>query len=339
MRSRGVGGKLLAVFIVLGWICGGASPGIAAETGAGKRPIRAIDRIIVSEPLPELPPANRLDIAAAPPAIGWLSTVKQTDEMQSRRSVVDGAAGPPSWNLLVWLMLTALIAAGGWYGWMQQAALAARLRSRVDATPWAATMSRQVSAAITGAGSKLRSVAQISSLARRSPAGDGQTYAADVLEARFTNVAATVARVPRSVPLREVLDDEMRRVRQRLAAVSAGSDGHGKGRVTAPAFRVMLRDLERIERIATSALRSIEGQSDTASQQLAMPVTPNEAYDVLGINGNVTDATLKKIVDALRMSWHPDLAADDSDRRAREERIKQINLASELIAAERRAAA
>ena len=42
-------------------------------------------------------------------------------------------------------------------------------------------------------------------------------------------------------------------------------------------------------------------------------------------------AAIKKIVDGLRMSWHPDHADGEDDRRVRELRLKQINAAWELI--------
>ena len=64
----------------------------------------------------------------------------------------------------------------------------------------------------------------------------------------------------------------------------------------------------------------------------------SEAYDVLGVNADVSEDVVKKIVDALRMSWHPDHARDEEDRRAREERIRRINVAWDLITSKRVAA-
>ena len=60
---------------------------------------------------------------------------------------------------------------------------------------------------------------------------------------------------------------------------------------------------------------------------------------ILGLNPDAPDAAVKKIVDALRMSWHPDHARDEADRLYREHRIKQINAAWDLLKAERAAAA
>jgi hypothetical protein len=66
----------------------------------------------------------------------------------------------------------------------------------------------------------------------------------------------------------------------------------------------------------------------------AMPRTRAEAIEVLGL-GVTPDATavaIKKIVDGLRLSWHPDHATSPSDRKLRELRLKQINVAWEILA-------
>ena len=74
-----------------------------------------------------------------------------------------------------------------------------------------------------------------------------------------------------------------------------------------------------------------------SAEERATPAEPDapstifEAYRVLGLNPNAPDAAVKKIVDALRMSWHPDHARDEADRRYREQRIKQINAAWDLL--------
>jgi hypothetical protein len=68
-----------------------------------------------------------------------------------------------------------------------------------------------------------------------------------------------------------------------------------------------------------------------------MPRTRDEALEVLGIGiaPSATQAAIKKIVDGLRMSWHPDLAADETDRALRELRSKQINAAWDLLQGQR----
>jgi hypothetical protein len=68
-----------------------------------------------------------------------------------------------------------------------------------------------------------------------------------------------------------------------------------------------------------------------------MPETRAEAMQVLGIGVAPTanEAAIKKIVDGLRQSWHPDLARDETDRVLRELRSKQINAAWELLRGQR----
>jgi DnaJ-class molecular chaperone len=68
-----------------------------------------------------------------------------------------------------------------------------------------------------------------------------------------------------------------------------------------------------------------------------MPRTREEALEVLGIGiaPSATPTAIKKIVYGLRMSWHPDLARDETDRALREHRSKQINAAWAILQARR----
>jgi DnaJ-class molecular chaperone len=68
-----------------------------------------------------------------------------------------------------------------------------------------------------------------------------------------------------------------------------------------------------------------------------MPRTREEALEVLGIGiaPSATATAIKKIVDGLRMSWHPDLAQDETDRALREQRSKQINAAWDILQSQR----
>ncbi len=146
-------------------------------------------------------------------------------------------------------------------------------------------------------------------------------------------------RAVRAVPmaaLREVLEQEIEAVRQRFDALRAASS-QGERYVdarTAAGYRLVMRELERIRRIAESAAVS----HSERPRSLGLPRTKAEAYLVLGVNPDVSEGIAKKLVDALRMSWHPDHAKDDVDRREREDRIKEINVAWELINGKRPAA-
>ena len=62
-----------------------------------------------------------------------------------------------------------------------------------------------------------------------------------------------------------------------------------------------------------------------------LPATREEALHVLGAGPDASDPVLKKIVDGLRMSWHPDLAKTAEDHRVRSERMTQINVAWDIL--------
>jgi len=159
--------------------------------------------------------------------------------------------------------------------------------------------------------------------------------ASDAVGAMLQQTETAAQQLKWAGPLREVLQAELNTVRGRIfhieRVVAKGELAPDKGALQ---FRALVRDLERIRRIVDSALAS---NSDT-KRSGALPRTTSEAYEVLGVNAEVSAGVLKKIVDALRMSWHPDHARDDDDRALREERIRQINIAWDLINGKREAA-
>ena len=64
-----------------------------------------------------------------------------------------------------------------------------------------------------------------------------------------------------------------------------------------------------------------------------IPQSREDAFALLGnaVKPDANPAAIKKIVDGLRLSWHPDLAENDTDRGLRELRLKQINAAWDII--------
>lgn len=70
----------------------------------------------------------------------------------------------------------------------------------------------------------------------------------------------------------------------------------------------------------------------------AMPRTRADALHILGmgIASDVNEVAVKKIIDGLRLSWHPDHARDPEDRAKRELRLKQINAAWDILSGERK---
>ena len=70
----------------------------------------------------------------------------------------------------------------------------------------------------------------------------------------------------------------------------------------------------------------------------AMPGTREEALRVLGVTADASETAIKKVVDGLRLSWHPDYAIDADDLEVRELRTKQVNAAWDIIRGKRAAA-
>lgn len=66
----------------------------------------------------------------------------------------------------------------------------------------------------------------------------------------------------------------------------------------------------------------------------AVPRTREEALGVLGIGvaPDLNEVAIKKIIDGLRLAWNPDHARDAADRAIREVRLKQLNVAWDILA-------
>ena len=127
-----------------------------------------------------------------------------------------------------------------------------------------------------------------------------------------------------------------------IATVSL--DGRGKRAKPAPA-RIANTRGKLPPNAAASAMNRVPMPGEGAATGSGMPSqlgdripsTRLEALQVLGMGvaPSANDAALKKIVDGLRLSWHPDLARDEADRQLRELRLKQINAAWEIIQGKR----
>lgn len=152
----------------------------------------------------------------------------------------------------------------------------------------------------------------------------------DVVLAMLERTETLVADRVAAATLRSVLQGELHRVHQRLVAVETASPPLDTVRLGS-AIRAMTTELDRIARIAV-------GAGSGGRDGSAVPKSPSEAYEVLGVNPDVNPTVIKKLVDALRVSWHPDHARNDTDRVRREERIKQINAAWDIINDHRAAA-
>ncbi len=169
--------------------------------------------------------------------------------------------------------------------------------------------------------------------------GGGEDFSSVLmsLRERLHDTEYAVSMLPSDLLLRDVLISELDGLHHRVSDLGHRSGKLGAER-TKVAIRGLIRDLDRIGRIAEGLKPTSEdmharvGESD-------VPGTVFEAYRILGLNPDAPDAAVKKIVDALRMAWHPDHARDEADRRYREQRIKQVNAAWDLLKAKLAAAA
>ncbi len=75
-----------------------------------------------------------------------------------------------------------------------------------------------------------------------------------------------------------------------------------------------------------------------SANALPVPTSYDEALEVLGASPDSSTAAIKKIVDGLRQSWHPDHARSEPDRLHREARVRQVNVAWDLVSQRRSAA-
>jgi hypothetical protein len=69
-----------------------------------------------------------------------------------------------------------------------------------------------------------------------------------------------------------------------------------------------------------------------------LPSNRSEAFEVLGASPETAEHMLKKIVRNLRQNWHPDLAIREEERRVRGLKLKQINVAWDIICGKRASA-
>ena len=142
------------------------------------------------------------------------------------------------------------------------------------------------------------------------------------------DIQGRVGDIKGAAPLRRVLLREVRSMEQFLATtIQTAPDDPREWRRMRLRLQRVVTDLIRLKDITDGARRSLTSRS--ISEEL--PRDKQEALEVLGANPEASEKILKRLVDALRATWHPDLASNDDDRELRDRRIKQINVAWDLI--------
>ncbi|MBX9925656.1 MAG: hypothetical protein K2Y05_04805 [Hyphomicrobiaceae bacterium] len=235
------------------------------------------------------------------------------------------------WTLTLWLMAGVVLS-------ISAIAWASRRAGNTGGLASARTLSASVVTRIAGGVTQLAlpQVLRNKSLAAwRSRFPVETVNAAETVEAMIDRTRERLRQLKQPGPLSDVLSSELMAIEARLASVRSSS-AEGDTRNLAPTFRNLVRDVERIGRIIDGAVLTLE-RGDPASRATQIPSTRAEAYGLLGLNPDAPDGTLKKVADGLRMSWHPDHARDDDDRRSREARVKAINTAVDLINGKRAA--
>ena len=165
--------------------------------------------------------------------------------------------------------------------------------------------------------------------------GEGLASAISAVRARIVETGSELAALPDDLLLRDVLQSELANAERRLTALERDRR-RLPAQKTAAVLRALMRDLDRIGRIARSASQAPGAHTTKAAGDL--PRSIGEAYRLLGLNANAPAEVAKRLVDALRMNWHPDHASDETDRQRREARIKQINAAWDIVNGRREAA-
>jgi hypothetical protein len=161
----------------------------------------------------------------------------------------------------------------------------------------------------------------------------------DIID-RIDRLRQTIEPLARTAPAlhmalaRDLMAGERRVAKITIASLVSDAALHAPHKQAQSRLQRVGADLDRLKEIIAGATASF-APVGTSKARRQLPRDLPEAYAALGVNPGVGDSTLKKLVDALRVSWHPDLATSADDRAVRDERIKEINVAWDLIVGRR----
>ncbi len=272
-------------------------------------------------------------------------TIVRADSMPTAESGLGRVAGTVA-TLMLMLTAVSVVAAGRWRGirqWPSFLAVASGPTRRRIGRRFGPRLQSGVKTLVSEsiATGYRAATASFNAWQQREAASphDKLSSAAHILQARLAETDLLVATLADGLLLRDVLQAEIDQVRDRGMETEKNLRRRDPEK-SAATFRTLLRELDRISRIAHGATQAHQPQVDVedAQRSVDMPRNASEAYRLLGLNADAPPAVAKKLVDALRMTWHPDYARDDRDRNRREDRMKQINAAWDMIK-HRRAAA
>jgi hypothetical protein len=314
---------------------------VAADEPTPQPRLNALHTLVTSTQLPDITPVMTPVVAEAATEAPRLDFAHAMDSEQAKIAAVSAvsvaepreapaASRSQPWAVFAIAALLAGLAGYGAWRWPHRA-------RRVKATTARSLLAAIIWGEAYGAGvrQKLAGLPAVFKPAPKPITDIKAANAASTVTALLSDAQGRLSDLRNAGPLNDVLSHELWQLRQRLSAleVTAAESEEAATRAS-PGFRNLMRDIERVRRIADSAALSIgNGRSQTR-----IPATKAEAFDLLGLNADVAEGTLKKVADGLRMNWHPDHARDDADRVAREARIKAINIAIDLINGKRAAA-
>jgi hypothetical protein len=327
---------------------GGATPGgpgsgpeassitLAKADGVDNAEMRPHEQTIVRSALPDATAA----LVNPGPALefedkNWV-TVVEAEDLSDRP---DQASASPALTFATWFAALIALSAAGWFGWQNRALIPAKLvpaqafAQFAQFTPFATGQHVEtLRKAATGFAAKMQKRIERPETTEPVSSDPLIANAAANVSQLLQQTERTVANLTGATPLRDMLQQELASVKSRLAAAeSTTPDGQAGMLKLVAQFRTMNRDLDQIQRIAASAIISLSG----IRRSFSLPKTRAEALEVLNAPADVSETVLKRLVDVQRQSWHPDLCKDDADRLVREERIKQINVAWDLITGKR----
>jgi hypothetical protein len=167
--------------------------------------------------------------------------------------------------------------------------------------------------------------------------GPGGSLAVSLLDTTSTATTSAVGAIAGlMLVLLATFTWQRRRERARLAklanreiAAASLDDRYGRTNTALALAAQYRRHVSATEQPDRRSWHSPQGWGDR------LPTTRAEALELLNVGPDAKEGAIKKIIDGLRQSWHPDHANSEPDRHLREMRLKQINAAWEIICGKR----